>query len=116
MRRMAHSQQALEGNIPKFNGDQTIFNKVFRDRWLALDKRMNLQVGHDVTAFMSHWPNHFKDSEASLCCSICLTPKTMGDTLSANRFRQLWWAFHDMDYSQVLSHHMGTSDRDGSRL
>lgn len=56
-------QQALEGNIPKFNGDQTIFNKVFRDRWLALDKRMNLQVGHDVTAFMSHWPNHFKDSE-----------------------------------------------------
>ena len=28
-------------------------------------------------------------------------------TLCANRFRQLWWAFHDMDYSQVLSHHMG---------
>ena len=66
-------QQALEGNIPKFNGDQTIFNKVFRDRWLALDKRMNLQVGHDVTAFMSHWPNHFKDSEDPMLCILSHT-------------------------------------------
>ena len=99
-------QQALEGNIPKFNGDQTIFNKVFRDRWLALDKRMNLQVGHDVTAFMSHWPNHFKDSEDPYVVHFVSHRKPWA-TLSANRFRQLWWAFHDMDYSQVLSHHMG---------
>ncbi len=99
-------QQALEGNIPKFNGDQTIFNKVFRDRWLALDKRMNLQVGHDVTAFMSHWPNHFIDSEDPYIVHF-VSHRKPWTTLSANRFRQLWWAFHDMDYSQVLSHHMG---------
>ena len=67
---------------------------------------MNLQVGHDVTAFMSHWPNHFKDSEDPYVVHFVSHRKPWA-TLSANRFRQLWWAFHDMDYSQGLSHHMG---------
>ena len=38
-----------------FNGDQTIFNLVFQNHWLELDKHFNLQVGHEVVAFYSHW-------------------------------------------------------------
>ena len=55
---------------------------------------------------MSHWPNHFIDSEDPYIVHF-LSHRKPWTTLSANRFRQLWWAFHDMDYSQVLSHHMG---------
>ena len=39
-----------EGRFKNFNGDQTIFNQVVKDNWLELDRRFNLQVGHDVVA------------------------------------------------------------------
>lgn len=48
-----------EGRFKNFNGDQTIFNQVVKDNWLELDRRFNLQVGHDVVAFYSNWPNFF---------------------------------------------------------
>lgn len=46
-------------NTEEFNGDQTIFNLVFQNHWLELNKHFNLQVGHDVIAFYSHWDSHF---------------------------------------------------------
>ncbi len=37
----------------RFNADQTILNFMFENHWLELDKRFNLQVGHDVIAFIA---------------------------------------------------------------
>ena len=28
-------------------------------------------------------------------------------TLIANRYRDLWWEFHDLEWTKILQHHLG---------
>ncbi|HET1093571.1 TPA: SP_1767 family glycosyltransferase [Streptococcus pneumoniae] len=89
-----------------FNGDQTIFNLVFQNHWLELDKRFNFQVGHDIIAFYSHWDSHFELDEEPLIIHYT-TYRKPWTTLMGYRYRDLWWSFHDVTFDQISDHYQG---------
>ncbi|RSJ88909.1 MULTISPECIES: SP_1767 family glycosyltransferase [Streptococcus] len=99
-------KEVEEGRFENFNGDQTIFNQVLQDDWLELDRAYNLQVGHDVVALYNNWQEHlaFNDKPVVIHFTTYRKPWT---TLIANRYRDLWWQFHDLEWSQILQHHIG---------
>jgi len=95
-----------EGKFENFNGDQTILNQVCSNRWLELDRGYNLQVGHDVTAFYNKWENYFNELVSPSIIHFVSYRKPWS-TLIANRYRDLWWEFHDLEWTQILQHHVG---------
>ena len=99
-------KKVAEGQFENFNGDQTIFNQVVKDNWLELDRRFNLQVGYDVVALYNNLQAHltFDDKPVIIHFTTYRKPWT---TLVANRYRDLWWEFHDLEWTQVLQHHIG---------
>ena len=100
------TKEVEEGRFEHFNGDQTIFNQVLKDDWLELGRAYNLQVGHDVVALYNNWQEHlaFNDKPVVIHFTIYRKPWT---TLIANRYRDVWWEFHDLEWSQILQHHIG---------
>lgn len=99
-------REVEEGSFDNFNGDQTIFNQVCSNQWLELDKEFNLQVGHDTTAFYNKWENYFNELVTPSIIHFVSYRKPW-KTLIANRYRDLWWQFHDLEWSQILQHHIG---------
>ena len=99
-------KEVVEGSFEHFNGDQTIFNQVLQDDWLELGRAYNLQVGHDVVALYNNWKEHldFSDQPVVIHFTTYRKPWT---TLIANRYRDLWWEFHDLEWTKVLQHHLG---------
>lgn len=99
-------REVEEGRFEHFNGVQTIFNQVLQDDWLELGRAYNLQVGHDVVALYNNWQEHlaFNDQPVVIHFTTYRKPWT---TLIANRYRDLWWEFHDLEWSQILQHHIG---------
>ena len=100
------TKEVEEGRFEHFNGDQTIFNQVLQDDWLELDRAYNLQVGYDGVALYNNWQEHlaFNDKPVVIHFTTYRKPWT---TLIANRYRDLWWEFHDLEWSQILQHHIG---------
>ena len=100
------TKEVEEGRFEHFNGDQTIFNQVLQDDWLELDRAYNLQVGHDIVALYNNWQAHlaFNDKPVVIHFTTYRKPWT---TLIANRYRDLWWEFHDLEWTQILQHHIG---------
>ena len=107
---LAQSEMTLksvsEGKFESFNGDQTILNQVCSNRWLELDTVYNLQVGHDTTAFYNKWENYFNELVSPSIIHFVSYRKPWS-TLIANRYRDLWWEFHDLEWNQILQHHLG---------
>ncbi len=99
-------REVEEGRFENFNGDQTILNQVCSNQWLELDKEFNLQVGHDTTAFYNKWENYFNELVPPSIIHFVSYRKPWA-TLIANRYRDLWWEFHDLEWSQILQHHLG---------
>lgn len=99
-------REVEEGRFEHFNGDQTIFNQVLQDDWIELDRTYNLQVGHDIVALYNNWQAHlaFNDKPVVIHFTTYRKPWT---TLIANRYRDLWWEFHDLEWTQILQHHIG---------
>lgn len=99
-------KEVEEGRFEHFNGDQTIFNQVLQDDWLELGRAYNLQVGHDVVALYNNWQEHlaFNDKPVVIHFTTYRKPWT---TLIANRYRDLWWEFHVLEWNQILQHHIG---------
>ncbi|VOY26730.1 glycosyltransferase [Streptococcus pneumoniae] len=99
-------KEVEEGRFEHFNGDQTILNQVCSSQWLELNRIYNLQVGHDIVALYNNWEGHlaFNDKPVVIHFTTFRKPWT---TLIANRYRDLWWEFHDLEWSQILQHHMG---------
>ena len=100
------TKEVEEGRFEHFNGDQTIFNQVLQDDWLELGRAYNLQVGHDVVALYNNWEEYltFSDQPVVIHFTIYRKPWT---TLIANRYRDLWWEFHDLEWTKILQHHIG---------
>lgn len=99
-------KEVKEGNFEHFNGDQTILNQVCSSQWLELNRIYNLQVGHDIVALYNNWQGHlaFNDKPVVIHFTTFRKPWT---TLIANRYRDLWWEFHDLEWTQILQHHVG---------
>ena len=100
------TKEVEEGRFEHFNGDQTIFNQVLQDDWLELGRAYNLQVGHDGVALYNNWQEHlaFNDKPVVIHFTTYRKPWT---TLIANRYRDLWWEFYDLEWTKILQHHLG---------
>lgn len=99
-------EKSKHWELEHFNGDQTILNSVFQDNWLELDKRFNVQVGYDLVAFYNHWEEHFNLEDKPLVIHYTTNRKPWNSSVSY-RFREKWWEFYNLEFSQVLAHHLG---------
>ena len=100
------TKEVEEGRFEHFNGDQTIFNQVLQDDWLELGRAYNLQVGHDGVALYNNWQEHLAFNEKPVVIHFT-TYRKPWTTLIANRYRDLWWEFHDLEWTKILQHHLG---------
>ena len=117
--KLVHQSQFMqkeieEGRFLNFNGDQTIINQVCKEKWLELDRSFNLQVGHDVVAFYNNWEGHLEEVQSPVIIHYT-TYRKPWTTLIANRYRELWWQVHDMDWTQMLQHHLGEFQLNSSK-
>lgn len=103
---LSEGEKSEHWELEHFNGDQTILNSVFQDNWLELDKRFNVQVGHDIVAFYSNWQEHFCMKDSPLIIHYT-TYRKPWNSLTSYRYREKWWDFYNLELSQVLAHHMG---------
>ena len=103
---LSEGEKSKHWELEHFNGDQTILNSVFQDNWLELDKRFNVQVGHDIVAFYSNWQEHFCMKDSPLIIHYTTYRKPWNSSTSY-RYREKWWDFYNLELSQVLAHHMG---------
>ena len=83
-----------------------VLNQIFKDNWLELDKRFNVQVGHDIVAFYSNWQDHFYMKDSPLIIHYTTYRKPWNSSTSY-RYREKWWEFYNLELSQVLAHHLG---------
>ena len=100
------TKEVEEGHFEHFNGDQTIFNQVLQDDWLELGRAYNLQVGHDGVALYNNWQEHLAFNDKPVVIHFTTYRKPWA-TLIANRYRDLWWEFHDLEWTKILQHHIG---------
>lgn len=103
---LSEGEKSEHWELEHFNGDQTILNSVFQDNWLELDKRFNVQVGHDIVAFYSNWQDHFYMKDSPLIIHYTTYRKPWNSSTSY-RYREKWWDFYNLELSQVLAHHLG---------
>lgn len=103
---LSEGEKSEHWELEHFNGDQTILNSVFQDNWLELDKRFNVQVGHDIVAFYSNWQEHFCMKDSPLIIHYTTYRKPWNSSTSY-RYREKWWDFYNLELSQVLAHHIG---------
>lgn len=103
---LSEGEKSEHWELEHFNGDQTILNSVFQDNWLELDKRFNVQVGHDIVAFYSNWQEHFCVKDSPLIIHYTTYRKPWNSSTSY-RYREKWWEFYNLELSQVLAHHLG---------
>ena len=82
-----------------------VLNQIFKDNWLELDKRFNVQVGHDIVAFYSNWQEHFHLDDSPLIIHYT-TYRKPWNSLTSYRYREKWWDFYNLEFSQVLVHHL----------
>lgn len=103
---LSEGEKSEHWELEHFNGDQTILNSVFQDNWLELDKRFNVQVGHDIVAFYSNWQDHFYMKDSPLIIHY-ITYRKPWNSSTSYRYREKWWEFYNLELSQVLAHHLG---------
>ena len=99
------TKEVEEDRFEHFNGDQTIFNQVLQDDWLELDRAYNLQVGYDGVALYNNWQEHLAFNGKPMVIHFT-TYRKPWTTLISNRYRDLWWEFHDLEWTKILQHHL----------
>ena len=84
---------------------QRVLNQIFKDNWLELDKRFNVQVCDDIIAFYSNWQEHFQLDDSPLIIHYT-TYRKPWNSLTSYRYREKWWEFYNLEFSQILAHHL----------
>ena len=84
---------------------QRVLNQIFKDNWLELDKRFNVQVSDDIIAFYSNWQEHFQLDDSPLIIHYT-TYRKPWNSLTSYRYREKWWEFYNLEFSQILAHHL----------
>jgi len=93
-------------DLEDFKNSQSIFNQVFQDSCLELDKSYNVQVGYDLIAFYNNWQEHFNLEYNPLVIHYTTNRKPW-NSLTSYRYREKWWDFYNLEFSQILAHHLG---------
>lgn len=79
-------------------GDQSILNIYFEDNWLALDKTYNYMA--DVDIYRLDQKCERLDDNPPVIVHFASHDKPW-NTYSISRLRELWWAYRDLDWSEI---------------
>ncbi|WP_321537695.1 glycosyltransferase family 8 protein [Streptococcus suis] len=92
---------AQEKHAEVRNGDQSILNLVCAGRWLALDKGFNYQT-YDAVSRYEHRAYLYKDiGDWTPTIIHFLTTDKPWNGHSVARFRELWWYYFHLEFSQI---------------
>lgn len=78
--------------------DQSILNIYFEDNWLALDKTYNYMAGVDIYRLDQKCER--LDDNPPVIVHFASHDKPW-NTYSISRLRELWWAYRDLDWSEI---------------
>lgn len=94
-------QTAQEKHTEVRNADQSILNLVCANRWLALDKGFNYQT-YDAVSRYDHRAYLYKDiGDWTPTIIHFLTTDKPWNGHSVARFRELWWYYFHLEFSQI---------------
>lgn len=86
-------------------GDQSIFNLLFAGRVLMMDWTYNFQIGFDQGAADKNHHYIFEIPLEPLPLILhYISPDKPWITHSTVRLREVWWRYHLMEWSTILSH------------
>lgn len=93
-------------NAPSDN-DQTLLNEQFKDNYLRLLGKYNVQVGGDDVTFWhtndtNRYESELKKSEPYVIIHYTTNDKPW-NTTSALRLRDEWWQYRNLDYSEIIN-------------
>ena len=85
-------------------GDQGILNLLFKESWCPLSQRWNFMVGMDTVARNCQVDNWYSDSieiekDATI---IHYTGDKPWENINLNRFRQDWWFYYGLEWSDIV--------------
>ena len=85
-------------------GDQGILNKLFENRWYALDFSYNFMVGMDTVARNYQIETWYTDSlELEETAKIIhFTGDKPWYQVNLNRFREEWWFYYSLEWSDIV--------------
>ncbi len=85
-------------------GDQGILNKLFENRWYALDSSYNFMIGMDTVARNYQIENWYTDSlELEETAKIIhFTGDKPWYQVNLNRFREEWWFYYSLEWSDIV--------------
>lgn len=86
-------------------GDQGILNMLFKDRWKQIDGAYNFMVGMDSIAHTignREWYELTKIDKGYLPKIIHFTGNKPWELLPKNRFREIWWFYNLLEWSDIL--------------
>ena len=89
---------AAEQNQAVHLGDQSILNIYFEDNWLALNETYNYMVGTDTFRLAQECER--LDDNPPVIVHFASHDKPW-NTYSISRLRELWWAYRDLDWSEI---------------
>lgn len=94
------------------NGDQTVINNYFNGKIVKLPNKFNFQVGFDGPAFYASKPQlelnrNLKIKEKPIIVHYTTHQKPF-NYLSNTRFRNLWWKYFDLEWSEIVRHYGAT--------
>lgn len=85
-------------------GDQGILNLLFKERWRPLHQKWNFMVGMDTVARnyqIDSWYSESIDLEKDVAI-VHYTGEKPWDNINLNRFRQDWWFYYGLEWSDIV--------------
>lgn len=97
-------KEVAEGNfLHPFKGDQTVINLVCENKIKQLDTIFNTQIGHERHAIKEGWKEYnFVPFPKIIHYS---TYKKPWNSEQQFRFKELWWDYNTLDYSDIIANH-----------
>ena len=99
------SEMLKAGNNDQLaEGDQSVLNAFFDDTYLHLSLKYNLAIGYDFLCnyYPAYDHNYFEKTNNTVGSIIHFTsPAKPWQQFSFGRFRNKWWQYHDLEWSEV---------------
>lgn len=102
------------GKTATVDNDQTLLNEEFKNNYLKLPGKYNVQVGGDLVTFwhpddVDRYEGELKKSEPYTIIHYTTNSKPWKTTNSL-RLREKWWQYRELDYSEIVNHQPLPSD------
>lgn len=87
-------------------GDQSVLNHFFSDKYYHLPLKYNLATGYDFLCY--YYPgfdhNYFEKTNIQGSIIHYTSPYKPWKQFSTGRYRDLWWQYYDLEWSEVTNH------------